>query len=338
MLTIDGSFGEGGGQILRTALALSLVTGIPFRIEKIRAGRKNPGLMRQHLTAVNAAAKIGQAELIDATIGSQQLTFKPGAITPGKYHFAVGSAGSATLVLQTILPALLTAAQPSTLTLEGGTHNPFAPPYDFLAKVFLPLLNRMGAQVSANLICPGFYPAGGGKFIVEIKPTKKLIGIDLPTRGNVIAKRAKAIVAALPRSIAERELKVIANKLSWEKSILEVEEVEGSCGPGNIVMIEIECENITELFTGFGERGVRAEAVAEEAVKAARRYLATIAPVGEYLTDQLLLPLALAGRGAFVSVGLSRHATTNIEVLQKFLDIEIATSQIEKSCWQVEVK
>src|SRR5262245_8861795 len=164
MLIIDGSFGEGGGQILRTALGLSLVTGVPFRIEKIRAGRQKPGLMRQHLTAVNAAAQVGQAEVIGASVGSQELTFTPGKISPGDYTFAVGTAGSATLVLQTVLPALLTAAQPSFLTLEGGTHNPHAPPFDFLARAFLPLIGRMGPSVTATLIRPGFYPAGGGQF------------------------------------------------------------------------------------------------------------------------------------------------------------------------------
>src|SRR5581483_5417209 len=151
MLTIDGSYQEGGGQILRTALALSVVTQTPFRIEKIRAGRKTPGLMRQHLTAVNAAAAISQAEVVGNAIGSQELTFSPGKVLPGEYSFSVGTAGSTTLVFQTVLPALLLAAEPSRLTLEGGTHNPAAPPYDFLEKAFLPLLRRMGARVSTTL-------------------------------------------------------------------------------------------------------------------------------------------------------------------------------------------
>ena len=142
MLTIDGSFGEGGGQILRTSLALSLVTGKPFRIGNIRAGRKNPGLLRQHLTAVNAATEISRAEVTGAAIGSRELTFAPGSVVSGNYAFAVGTAGSTTLVLQTVLPALLVASGKSKLILEGGTHNPFAPPFDFLEKAFLPLVNR----------------------------------------------------------------------------------------------------------------------------------------------------------------------------------------------------
>ena len=166
MLLIDGSQGEGGGQILRTALGLSLVTGTAFRIEKIRAGRAKPGLLRQHLTAVNAATVIGDALVDGAELGSPALVFRPRSVRPGAYRFAVGTAGSASLVLQTVLPPLLTAGASSILTLEGGTHNPWAPPFDFLARAFLPLLERMGAPVRAAIQRYGFYPAGGGQFTV----------------------------------------------------------------------------------------------------------------------------------------------------------------------------
>src|ERR1051325_4105851 len=208
MITIDGSFGEGGGQILRTSLALALVTGKPFRIERIRAGRKNPGLLRQHLTAVNAAAQIGRAEVAGASIGSRELTFAPQAVTAGSYHFAVGTAGSATLVLETVLPALLIADGPSALVLEGGTHNPYAPPFDFLDKTFLPLVCMMGPRVAARLERHGFYPAGGGKFIVDIEPAARLGRIELDERGDITGRRARALIANLPRQIAERELSV----------------------------------------------------------------------------------------------------------------------------------
>src|SRR5262245_60443308 len=174
MEVIDGSQGEGGGQILRTALALSLVTGAPFRVEKIRAGRQKPGLLRQHLTAVTAAVEIGGAAVEGATLGSRELSFRPGSVRPGAYRFAVGTAGSAALVLQTVLPALLTATGPSTVVVEGGTHNPHAPPFDFLALAFLPLLARMGARAQATLDRPGFYPAGGGQLTVEITPAPAL--------------------------------------------------------------------------------------------------------------------------------------------------------------------
>ncbi len=323
MLTIDGSQGEGGGQILRSSLGLSLVTGKPFTIANIRAKRAKPGLMRQHLTAVNAATEVGQAGVTGAALRSTELTFEPGAVRPGEYRFAVGTAGSATLVLQTVLPALLCAPGPSVLRLEGGTHNPWAPPFDFLAKAFLPLVNRMGPTVRAELVRPGFYPAGGGEFRVTITPAAAALApVELLKRGKTKRVRATAMVASLPRHIAERELRVVADKLGLKSKDLFVDEVSGSRGPGNVVTIEVECEHLTEVFTGFGERQTRAETVADKAAQQARRYLAKDAAVGEYLTDQLIIPLALAGSGAFRTLGLSRHAQTNIEVIEKFLDVK----------------
>ena len=250
MVTIDGSYGEGGVQILRTSLALSLVTGKPFSIHNIRAGRKKPGLMRQHLTAVNAAAEIGLAAIEGNRIGSQAFTFEPEMIKPGNFHFAIGSAGSCTLVFQTILPALLIAGEPSEIILEGGTHNPFAPPFDFLEKAFLPVINRMGPRVDAVLEKPGFYPAGGGRFRVSINPAG-LNRFDLLERGNTIHNTARACVANLPVNIANRELKVIHEKLEWDGELLKTVEVENSRGPGNILTLEIESDNITEVFTTY---------------------------------------------------------------------------------------
>jgi len=338
MIAIDGTFGEGGGQILRTALALSLVTGKPFRIERIRAGRKNPGLLRQHLTAVNAATEVSRAEVTGAAIGSRELKFAPGSVVPGDYAFAVGTAGSTTLVLQTVLPALLIASGKSNVILEGGTHNPFAPPFDFLEKAFLPLVNRMGPRVTAALEQPGFYPAGGGRMSVTSKPAAKLNRLDIPARGEIRVRRAKAVVANLPISIAERELMVIARKMSWQRDWMKAESVERSPGPGNVVTIEIECEHVTEVFTGFGERGVRSEAVAEKAAQQARRYIGSEAAVAEYLADQLLIPMSMAGGGSFTTLPLSRHATTNIEVIGKFLNVSIEASQIEDRVWKVDVR
>jgi RNA 3'-terminal phosphate cyclase (ATP) len=338
MIIIDGSYGEGGGQILRTSLALSLVTGKPFRIERIRAGRKTPGLLRQHLTAVGAATEIGRAEATGAKVGSGELTFTPKEIVPGEYAFAIGTAGSTSLVLQAVLPALLLASGPSVLTLEGGTHNPFAPPFDFMEKAFLPLLSRMGPQVEAELECPGFYPAGGGRVHYTITPAKSLAPFDLRERGEIRARRAKALVANLAPSIAERELAVIGQRLSWSAEWLQPEVVRNSCGPGNVVSIEIESERVTEVFTGFGERGVPAEAVAEKAVREARRYLASEAAVGEYLADQLLIPMALAGGGVFTTYPLSRHALTNIEIIHKFLDVRISHTAVADRIWIVEIK
>ena len=324
MLVLDGSFGEGGGQILRTALGLALVTGKEFRIEKIRAGRQKPGLQAQHLAAVKAAAAVGEAETEGAELGSQALEFHPHGVKAGEYAFAVGTAGSATLVLQTVLPALMTASGPTSLVLEGGTHNPLAPPFEFLTKTFLPLLHRMGPSVRAKLDRHGFYPAGGGKMRVTISPASQLARLDLAERGTLIATRAVAVVANLPSHIAERELKVLKRDLHLEAEALRVEEVK-SHGMGNVVFVEVECANVTEIFTAFGEQGVKAEVVAGRLAHEVENYLSTDAPVGEHLADQLLLPMALAGGGSFVTAALSPHALTNIWALQQFLPVQIHT-------------
>lgn len=309
MLEIDGSFGEGGGQILRTSLALSLITQTPIRIDRIRAKRKVPGLARQHLTSVLAAARIGNAFVEGAAVGSQEITFRPQPVQGGHYTFAIGTAGSTTLVLQTILVPLLLAEHASTIELEGGTHNSGAPSFDFLTRSFLPQLARMGAHVDARLERYGFYPAGGGKIVVRIDPAQ-LGSLTLMERGRVVAQRANAIVANLPLAIAQRELAVIG----WDGEAQSV----SSNGPGNAVMLDIACEHVTEVVTGFGQRGVRAEHVASRALEEAERYLASGAPVGEHLADQLLLPMAVGGGGTFTTCEPSLHTTTNAEVIRRF--------------------
>jgi RNA 3'-terminal phosphate cyclase (ATP) len=320
---------------LRTSLALSLVTGQPFRIRNIRAARKKPGLLRQHLTAVNAAAEIGQADVEGASLASSEVTFRPSSVAAASYHFAVASAGSTTLVLQTILPALIVASGPSTVVLEGGTHNPHAPPFDFLQNSFLPVLDRMGPTIAATLERPGFYPAGGGKFTVTIKPVSQLSPIQLLERGEIQRRRATAIVAALPQQIAERELKLVREKLTWPDDALRVEVFPN--GPGNILMLEIQSAHITEIFTGFGELGVRAETVARGAVASAQDYLGAGVPVGKLLADQLILPFAMAGGGSFKTLPLSRHARTNIEVVKRFLDVDLRVAREDERARIVEV-
>ena len=328
MLTIDGSQGEGGGQVLRSSLALSLVTGRPFVIEKIRAARKKPGLMRQHLTAVAAAAEVGGAEVEGVTLGSRHLVFRPGAGRAGDYTFRVGTAGSTTLVLQTVLPALLVAEGESNVTLEGGTHNPMAPPLDFLKKAYLPLVNRLGPTVEARLVRPGFYPAGGGEFTVHVQSARQLGRLELIERGQIAARRVQALVANLPRHIAERECRTIAHETGWDADCFAVKEIKDARGPGNVVMIELEAEHVTEVFTAFGRLGVRAEDVAREAFCQAEEYMAAGVPVGRYLADQLMLPLGIgaylgSGGGVFRTMGLSLHSTTHLEILRRFLGIGI---------------
>lgn len=335
MITIDGSEGEGGGQILRTSLALSLVTGQPFRMERIRARRQKPGLLKQHLTAVEAAKAVGCAEVNGAALGSQTLEFRPGRITPGNYHFAVGTAGSATLVLQTVLPVLLTATGPSTLTLEGGTHNPLAPSFDFLAKCFMPLIQRMGPSVALELKRPGFFPVGGGRFQARIEPAKELSQVELLERGLIRSRHARIWTSKLPEHVAERELAVIREELKWRADECSVETVPQPLGPGNAVVLAIEAEHVTAVFTGFGERGRPAEEVAKTATEAVNAWLEANVPVDEHLADQLLVPMALAGGGSFRTTKPSPHTTTNARIIQRFLPVPIRIEQESEPAWRV---
>lgn len=335
MITIDGSTGEGGGQILRTSLALSMITGQPFRIERLRAGRDKPGLLRQHLTAVHAATSICDATVNGASIGSQSLTFTPRTIRGGEYTFSVGTAGSATLVLQTVLPALMNAAEPSSLTLEGGTHNPYAPPFDFVDRVYVPLINRMGPTIHLTLERAGFYPAGGGRFFAQIQPAK-LSPLHLTERGEILERSAKAIVAALPGRVARRELDRVEKMLGWSGDQLQIRQLPDEWGPGNALMIEIQSEHVTEIFTSFGSKGVTSEAVGDDASRQTRKYLADGVPVGTFLADQLVLPLALAGGGSFLTHPLSMHSKTNIDIIRRFLPVQVAVAE-QKGGTQVEI-
>ena len=337
MITIDGSKGEGGGQILRTSLALSLVTSQPFRMERIRARRQKSGLLRQHLTAVEAAKTVGCADVAGATMNSQTLDFRPGPVTPGNYRFAVGTAGSATLVLQTVLPSLLTASGTSTLTLEGGTHNPMAPPFDFLARSFLPLIQRMGPRVELELRRPGFYPAGGGRFHARIEPVKRLSRLVLTERGAIHGRRARAWLSKLSPEVAERELAIVRQELRWRAEECGVEVVAHPKGPGNALVLELEAEHVTAVFTGFGERGRPAEDVARDAIESAKAWLEADVPVDEYLADQLLLPMALAGGGSFRTTKPSFHATTNTAIIQRFLPVPIRFEPENDLVWRAMV-
>ncbi len=338
MLTIDGSFGEGGGQIIRTSLALSLVTGKSFRAERVRAKREKPGLRQQHLTAVNAAAEIGQAQVEGAAVGSKEFSFVPGPVTPGEYVFSIGTAGSSTLVLQTILPPLMVAAGPSILRIEGGTHNVHAPPYDFLERTFLPLVRRIGPQVEIELERYGFYPPGGGRFNVLIEPAAEYRRLELLERGPIRARRARALVVNLPASMADRELSVIQEKMELSEDDLHAEISDNAISRGTAAMVEIESNDLTELFSRIGERGVRAEVIAANAADEALAYLEMDAPVGEHLADQLLIPMALGKGGTFKTGVYSLHTQTNIEVIKQFLDVEIIASQARNGIWTIDVR
>lgn len=338
MIEIDGTFGEGGGQILRTALGLSAVTGHAFRIVDIRARRGRPGLLRQHLTAARAVAEVCDAETEGLKLGSTELTFEPGRIRPGEYRWAIGSAGSAALVLQTVLPPLLQADEPSRVVIEGGTHNTSAPTFEFLRDTFAPALRRIGPHVDLQLEAHGFYPAGGGRLAATIEPATMEV-VELMDRGEIVQRRAIATLAHLPGHIGERELETVCEKLSWPAENGAVKRVdETSPGPGNVLTVQLESESGTATFVGFGEKGVRAETVADTVCDAVKKYLVAGAPVDEHLADQLILPMALAGGGRLRTAAPTAHTLTQIEIVPKFVAVDITCEPADDHQWEIAVE
>jgi RNA 3'-terminal phosphate cyclase (ATP) len=337
LLKIDGSQGEGGGQILRSSLALAMCLGKPFEITHIRADRERPGLQPQHLTAVTSAAAIVDADIEGADISSQQLVFVPKRVKPGDYSFSTGTAGSTSLVLQTLLPALMLADKPSKLVLEGGTHNNFAPPYDFLVRSFLPLIQRMGPRIGCTLERTGFAPAGGGIVNIRIEPVKRLKPLEITERGRILQQKAEVLLAHLPEHIAYRELRVIAAALGYAPHQLHFQPVENAYGPGNIVLITVQTESVTEVFSAFGKHGLPAEEVAATAVDEVKHYLESGAAVGIHLADQLLIPLALAGQGAFLTQKPSLHTLTNMAVIRQFMRVEFNSKQVGPYAWMISI-
>ncbi len=328
---IDGSMGEGGGQILRSALALSSITGKAFVIDRIRAKRPRPGLLRQHFCSVQGAAAVCDAQVEGLELGSTKLTYTPGKIKGGDFHLPIGSAGSTTLVLQTILLPLILGQTEANVWIEGGTHNPFAPPFEFLQKSFLPVLASMGADIELKMERAGFYPAGGGSIRCSIKPAGRLNHVDLRTRGAFVDLTAQILACQLPPHVTSREKAQLLLDLDVTEDKVTIRDVGNGFGSGNIVYVQVEHEHITEVFSVLGERGKSAENVAREVAEEAHGYLKMEGAVGEYLADQLLLPLALAGSGSFTCTAMSSHLLTNIEVIKMFLDVEIRVSESAKN-------
>lgn len=318
MITIEGSEGEGGGQMVRNSCALSLVTGEPFRISNIRAKRSKPGLMRQHVTAVEAACVISGSECSGLAVGASELEFRPGRVTPGEYRCAVGTAGSTGLVLQTVLMPLILADGPSRLILEGGTHNMLAPPFDFIERTFLPVINRMGPRVFARIVRHGFYPRGGGRIEVDITPAR-LSPIDCIERGEQLGVSGQAVFTGLPFEIAGRMLARARGDLSdWPDSAFAVRELPADQGPGVILMLEAQYANVTEVVSGFGQLGVPAERLAKTSAARMKGYIEASAFAGPYLADQLVLPFVLAGGGSLTTVKPSQHTLTAIDIAKRF--------------------
>ncbi len=337
MITIDGSEGEGGGQVLRYSAALSLITGEPFTIENIRGGRTKPGMMRQHVTALEAAAAIGGAEVNGLAVGSDHLTFRPGSVTPGEYHFAVGTAGSTCLVLQTILVPLMLADKPSRVVIEGGTHAMAAPPFEFIAQTLLAVIAKMGPSITATLERHGFYPRGGGRIVVEFDPAP-LRPIECVDRGKPVSQKAEAVVAGVPHDIADRELSAMQKILSdWPQESFVPRQLSADEGPGNALLIAAEFEHVTEVMSGFGKIGVPAEKIGKTTAKRMAGYLASGAFAGPYLQDQLLLPFALARGGAFTTVKISQHTRTAIDLIELFTGTSFRVSPGEGKAHLVEV-
>ncbi len=334
MLYIDGSHGEGGGQILRTALALAMVTGTDIKIENIRAGRSKRGLMRQHLACVKAAQKVCGAQVSGAKVGSTSIMFRPEAIQAGEYEFAVGTAGSTTLIFQTVLPALVLANGVSHLRMHGGTHNMMAPSYDFIALAFVPTLKRMGIEVSVELQRYGFYPQGGGEWSATITPATHFTPLQLTHRGKLVSKEAVITSANVPGHIALREMQEIARLCNWTEQEMQSRTVP-AMGGGNIVSLRLHYQHCTEVVEEVGRIGLSAERVARNAVTNMRRYLAHDVAIGEHLADQLLLPMAIGEGGVFRTLRPSRHCKTNRDVIQMFTDKRISFEELGKDLWEI---
>ena len=337
VLAIDGRMGEGGGQVLRSALSLSVALGRAVRVTNVRGGRKKPGLLRQHLAAVRAACAVSGGSVEGDELGSSEVVLRPGRVRAGAFEFGIGSAGSTLLVLQTVLPPLLLADGPSTLALEGGTHNPLAPPFEFLARSFAPLLARIGAEVELELLRPGFHPAGGGRVRAQVAPLARPRPLELLERGPARRQHCEIGLVHLPATIAEREWEVLRKRLGWSAEQRVDLDVSSSAGPGNSLSVQLEHEHVTEVLTAFGERGVSAEGVAERLAREARRYLAAQAPVGEHLADQLMIPLALLAGGRYRTLTPSRHARTNAEVVNLFLPGAVRLEERGPEDWLVTV-
>ncbi len=336
LIEIDGSFGEGGGQILRSSLSLSMYLQQPVLIKNIRAGRKKPGLMRQHLTAVKAAAEICDAAVRGAEISSLKLEFYPAKVKSGNYKFDIGTAGSTTLVLQTLLPVLMLAVGESNIVLCGGTHNQFSPPLDFLLLSFFKQIRKMEPEISISTERYGFFPVGGGRISVNIKPASKLNQIEILGKGIHLSKKAIAYSSLIPENIGKSEMKIIQNKLDWNEDNCFAELVD-SPGPGNVVMLIDENENSTEVFTGFGKKNYPLKRVCHDAINDYSEYINCDIPVYKYLADQLVIPMALSGGARFITCEPSMHTLTNIEIVRKFLGININVHKLNEKQWRISI-
>ena len=340
MIEIDGSEGEGGGQILRSALALSILTGRPFKLVNIRANRSRPGLQPQHLMCVRAAGTICNGHFKGGSVGSAVLYFEPGQVKPGKYTFSIGTAGSTSLVLHTIyLPLALRCDQVSEITITGGTHNQHAPCYHFLETTWAAYMGRLGISIELEMIRPGFYPRGGGEIRAIIHPCSRVNGLTLTSCPELTTAGGFSAYAVLPESVGRKQARRLSVRLKSQSVESHIPiEVWEAANPGTVAAIIFRQAPVPPLFFGLGERGKPAEAVADEAADEAIAFRDAKCPVDPHSADQLLLPLAFSPDASeYRTSQVTRHLTTNIAIVRKFVDREIEVDGEEREPGTVRV-
>ena len=325
-IVIDGSVGEGGGQILRTSLTLSLLTKKTLRIHNIRSKRSSPGLKQQHLTALKAAAEISNAQVEGDFPGSQEVLFVPGEINPGKYSFKIPTAGSTTLVMQTIFMPLSSASKASHVSITGGTHVPWSPPYHYLEWQWLPWMEQIGYPGKIELGQCGYYPAGGGRLSCAVFPAETIKPLQVAMRSKLVQIRGISAASNLPRDIPNRQRLRFVSRLGPSYPLNDIRSaVLPGQGKGTFLTVLLEFERTTACFTSLGKKGKRAEMVADELVKQVEEYLDTSGCVDSYLPDQLLIPLSFAnGQSSIQTSKITLHLMTNAEIIQQFLPVRIS--------------
>jgi RNA 3'-phosphate cyclase len=324
-IEIDGATGEGGGQVLRSALTLSVLTGKPVRLVNIRARRPRPGLMAQHLKAVEAAAAVAGARVEGARLGSTALQFAPRAVHAGSFRFDIGTAGSTTLVLQTVLVPLGLLDAESRLTITGGTHVPWSPCAEYVSLHWLPHLRRIGFNAEVTLEQAGFYPRGGGRLLAYVQPASALTALSLVERGKLRCIRGLSAVARLDPSVAERQRQQALRRLARHCDHVEIRLAAlPAPSPGSVLLLLAEFEHSQACYTALGARGKPAERVADEAVDALEAFLESDAAIDQYLADQLLIPLAcVAATSELRTASVTQHLITNADVVRHFVPVEI---------------
>jgi RNA 3'-phosphate cyclase len=325
MIALDGSEGEGGGQILRSALALSILTRKPFKLTNIRANRRPPGLRPQHLMSVKAAAEICSARYKGGSVGSSSLTFEPGELTAGRYRFDIGTAGATGLVIQTVaLPLVLLGKEPSEVVVTGGTHVSTSPCYHYLETTWAAYLRKMNVEVELTMTRPGFYPRGGGEVRAIIRPCREVYPLRLTKCPELTTAGGFSAVAGLPTGIAERQAKRLTHRMKQAGVESHVPEEEWAGGPGTVAALVFRQAPVPTLFFGIGERGKPAESVADAAADQAVAYRNAKEPVDPHAADQIVLPLAFApGASEYRTTEVTRHLTTNVGTIRRFVDRDI---------------